>query len=154
MIIASTTGLALQGSGSGESNYGVRHISRSISFTYSQGSQSILTITANSSTPTNFVVTFLYTWNGENFTSYNGGPQTNYYMDAFYMQSSGYFGRTAGGEWGMYGNGNSWQNFGVDGSTLRTIKFNASGNNASCPSLSSTLNVMISASDFSYLTFS
>ena len=81
MFIQSSEGLLLQGSGSGNTNYGFRNISKSVSHTYAQGWVNILTVTASGSAPTNFTVAVYYTWNVDNQTAGGNanGPQTNYY---------------------------------------------------------------------------
>jgi hypothetical protein len=152
MYIQSKEGLAIQGSGSAESNYGVRQISNSVQFTYANGLTNIMTITASGSAPTNFIVSFFYTWNAENFTSNTYGPQTNYALNSYYLNSSGFF--ADAGSAGIYGVGNAWQSQSIDVSTSRTIKLQSQGNNASYTSLVCTYHVSISCSDFSLLTFS
>lgn len=152
MNILNAQGLVIQGTGSSNLNYGVRHISKTATFTYAAGVTTILTITANGSTPTNFVVSFYYTWNAENFTSNANGPQMNYAFEAYYLTSSGFFAGLNSGT--FVGQGNAWQIQATDFSVARTIKLTSQGNNASFTSLSTTYHIMISCSDFSYLTFS
>ena len=152
MYIQSKEGLAIQGSGSAESNYGVRQISNTVQFTYANGLTNIMTITASGSAPTNFIVNFFYTWNAENLTNNSGGPQTNYGINTYYLASSGFFLDAGGG--GIYGQGNAWQSQSIDVSTSRTIKLQSQGNNASYTSLVCTYHISVSCSDFSLLTFS
>jgi hypothetical protein len=152
MYIQSTEGLALQGSGAAESNYGVRQISKSVQFTYANGLTDILTITASGSAPTNFTISFFYTWNAENFTNNSNGPQTNYAVTGYYLNSSGFF--IQAGFTPMYSQGNAWQTQSIDVSTARTIKLRSQGNNATNTSLHCTYHISVSCSDFSLLTFS
>lgn len=151
MYIQSTQGLAVQGSGSGELNYGVRHISKSMSFTYASGTNTIFTITASGSAPTNFTMSLFITVTGEASGNTNG-PGVLYYIEGYYLNSSGIW--TDGGGTAMIGSGQAWQNWNKDISVARVYKWTAAGNNASFTTLYTTVDVMISCSDFSLLTFS
>jgi hypothetical protein len=152
MIIQSTEGLAIQGSGAADSNYGVRRISRTATFTYANGLTNILTITASGSAPTGFMVSFFYTWNAENYTSNALGPQTNHNGASYYLNSSGFF--VDAGTTTMITQGNAYQTRTTDIATARTIKLQSQGNNASYTSLVCTYDLMISCSNFNLLTFS
>ena len=154
MYIQSAEGLLLQGSGSGNTNYGFRNVSKSVSHTYAQGWVNILTITASGSAPTNFTVSFYYTWNVDNQTAggNTGGPQTNYYSFTGILNSSGIFVSQAGN--GMYGQGNAWASQNTDVATARTIKLQSQGTSATYTSLITTYHILVSCSDFSLVTFS
>jgi len=152
MNILNAQGLIIQGTGSGNLNYGVRQLSKTATFTYAAGLTTILTITANGSTPTDSIISFYYTWNAENFTSNSGGPQTNYGFQSYKMLSSGFWSLINDSTY--VGQGNAWQNQSFDIATSRTLKMQSQGNNTSFTSLSCTYQILISSSNFSFLTFS
>jgi hypothetical protein len=151
MNILNAQGLIIQGTGAGNLNYGVRQLSKTVTFTYAAGLTNILTITAPSA-PTDYTISFFYTYNAENFTNNSFGPQTFYGFKAYKMLSSGFWSEI---DTAIYvGQGNAWQSQSFDIATSRTLKMQSQGNNASNTSLSCTYQLMISSRDFSYLTFS
>ena len=152
MNILNAQGLIIQGTGSGNLNYGVRQLSNTATFTYAAGLTTILTITANGSTPTDSIVSFYFTWVAESFSATSGGPQINYGFKSYKMLSTGFWSEINGGL--FIGEGNGWQNQSFDIGTSRTIKMQSQGNNASFTSLACTYQIMISSSNFSFLTFS
>jgi len=151
MNILNAQGLIIQGTGAGNVNYGVRQLSKTLTFTYAAGLTNILTITAPSA-PTDYMISFYYTWNAENFTSNANGPQTNYGFQSYKMLSTGFWSLVDNVTY--LGQGNAWQAQSFDVATSRTLKMQSQGNNASFTSLSCTYQIMISSRDFSYLTFS
>ena len=152
MNILNAQGLYIQGTGSGNAAFGVAHYSKTVTYTYSAFPTDIMTITVSSGTPTNFLISTFLTWNAENFTSNTNGPQTNFQIQTWYLNSSGIF--VTAGSAAMIGQGNAYQSSNYDTATVRTIKLQAQGNNASFTSESSTYHIMVSCSDFSRLTIS
>lgn len=154
MYIQSTEGLALQGSGASRINYGVRNINKALSFTRSQGWTDILTITASPSTPTNFIVTFFFTFHADN-TSTNGntsGPQIMYYNNSYNLNSGGFWNFLNSNA--IIGQGNAWIDSAHNLDTQRVLKLQLTATNATYPNITAMCNLLISCSDFSYLTFS
>lgn len=154
MYIQSTEGLALQGSGSSESNYGVRQICDTLSFTYAQGRVNIMNITASASAPTNFAVSFYWTFHADNITSGGNvsGPLFYHYYRSYALNSSGFFVLLS--ESFLIAQGNAYVDVSFNTDTQRVIRLQAIGTSATYTSIIAMYHVSISCSDFSLLTFS
>lgn len=154
MYIQSTEGLALQGSGASESNYGVRQISKSLSFTYSQGRINLMNITASASASTNYAVSFYWTFHADNTTTGGNlnGPLFYHYYRSYALNSSGFFVLLS--ESFLIAQGNAYADVSFNTDTQRVIRLQAIGTNATYTSIIAMYHVSISCSDFSLLTFS
>ena len=152
MNILNAQGLYIQGTGPGNAAYGVAHYSKTVTFTYSAFPTDIMTISVSSGTPTNFMISTFMTHHGDKYTNNTNGPQSNYYINTWYLNSSGIF--VTAGSAGMFGQGTAYQSTITDTATVRTIKLQVQGTSSTNSSMAATYHVLLSCSDFSRLTVS